>query len=280
MIRHIGLAGLLATALGILPAGQVAAQHFGDIRQPVEGPAQSIGGYNAGCLVGGVALPQDGTGYQVVRLSRNRFYGHPQMIGYLLALGARVDAAGLGTIMIADIGQAAGGPMYGSSHRSHQSGLDADIWLRLGVPRLPAASRETVQSQLVVDVANWQVAAGAWTPQHAELLHLAATDPRVSRIFVHPAIKRALCQMAWPDRSWLQVIRPWMGHDSHFHVRLNCPADSPLCEPQEPIPAGDGCGEDLDLWFPDPNRIDAPLPPYVPPPMPDACVALLQAAAR
>ena len=271
------LAVLCAVLFAFLPA-EGSAQHFGDVREPVAGQPEAIGRYNAGCLRGGQALPLDGTGYQVVRINRRRYFGHPEMVDYLVTLGQRVAGAGLGTIMIADIGQAAGGPRRGSSHRSHQMGLDADVWLRLGVPRLDLASREQVSSQLVVDRANWRVAAGQWTPQHAELLHLAGTDPRVSRIFVHPAIKRELCNMTWQDRSWLRVIRPWMGHDSHFHVRLHCPTGSPLCQPQEAVPAGDGCGEDLDLWFPDPNRIDEPLPPYVPPPMPEACVGLLSTA--
>ena len=33
-----------------------------------------------------------------------------------------------------------------------------------------------------------------------------------------------------------------------FHVRLACPADSPACTPQAPLPPGDGCGE-LAWWF-------------------------------
>ncbi len=265
---------LLLAAIG---AGPAAAQHFGQIREPIAGPPQSIGQTNAGCLVGGEALPWDGAGYQAVKLNRHRYFGHPVLVDYIESLGARAEASGLGLIMVSDLGQAAGGPMRGSSHRSHQSGLDADIWLRLGVPRLPIGGRDGVSSTLVVDRANWVVNAN-WTPQHAELLRLAASDPRVARIFVHPAIKRALCDGAGADRGWLNRIRPWTGHDSHFHVRLHCPADSPDCVPQDPQPPGDGCGAELDSWFPDPNRVDPPWPAYQPPPMPAQCQALLDAA--
>jgi penicillin-insensitive murein endopeptidase len=58
---------------------------------------------------------------------------------------------------------------------------------------------------------------------------------------VNTAIKKALCRDAGKDRAWLGKVQPWLGHDWHFHVRLNCPADSPDCEPQPPRPAGDGC---------------------------------------
>lgn len=58
-----------------------------------------------------------------------------------------------------------------------------------------------------------------------------------------------LCQTAGTDRDWLRKIRPWYGHDSHFHIRLSCPADAVSCENQAPIPAGDGCGAELYSWF-------------------------------
>ena len=36
------------------------------------------------------------------------------------------------------------------------------------------------------------------------------------------------------DRAWLEKVRPWWGHDYHFHVRLRCPGDSPECKSQPP----------------------------------------------
>ena len=55
-----------------------------------------------------------------------------------------------------------------------------------------------------------------------------------TRIFVNAAIKKALCREAGSDRGWLAKVRPWWGHDYHFHVRISCPADSAHCEPQQP----------------------------------------------
>jgi penicillin-insensitive murein endopeptidase len=74
-------------------------------------------------------------------------------------------------------------------------------------------------------------------------------------------IKAALCRReltsSVAERAWLERIRPWFGHDEHFHVRLRCPAGSPDCEEQRPVPAGDGCGAELASWL-------AHLPPRPP----------------
>ena len=76
----------------------------------------------------------------------------------------------------------------------------------------------------------------------------------MTRIFVNAAIKKAMCREAGSDRDWLAKVRPWWGHAEHFHVRIACPPDSPECKPQPPVPAGDGCGHELDYWF---KEVDA-----------------------
>src|SRR6478735_2216464 len=42
--------------------------------------ARSIGFYAKGCLAGGTALPIDGPAWQAMRLSRNRNWGHPELV--------------------------------------------------------------------------------------------------------------------------------------------------------------------------------------------------------
>ena len=54
-----------------------AKQLFGRKTAPAAMPARSIGYYTHGCLAGGVALPINGPTWQVMRLSRNRNWGHP-----------------------------------------------------------------------------------------------------------------------------------------------------------------------------------------------------------
>ena len=81
------------------------------------------------------------------------------------------------------------------------------------------------------------------------LLKRVASYPQTGRIFVHPAVKRALCEGAGSDRAWLRKIRPWWKHNFHFHVRLKCPAGYKGCKDQNPPPVGDGCGPQLKDWM-------------------------------
>jgi penicillin-insensitive murein endopeptidase len=213
-------------------------------------------------------------------MSRNRYFGHPETIDYLLNFGRRVAGANLGIALIGDMSQPRGGPMA-FGHASHEIGLDADVWFRLDLPPLPRTSREILDLPSMVDPVKRQVDPKRFTDRQAELLRFAALDPRVARIFVNPAIKLALCERSWADRSWLQLIRPWHGHDAHFHIRLNCPVDQPDCVPQDPPPPGDGCGEDLNAWLkkpvpaPQAPRKEAVRPTPSPPAMPPACRSVL-----
>ena len=218
------------------------------IQAPINGKPQSIGGYSNGCIIGAQPLALKGEGYQVIRSSRNRYYGHPQLLNYLKQLGQKSKAAGLPPILIGDMGMPAGG-RFSSGHASHQTGLDADIWLRFGPMDDETAKNPAGLATLMVNHDTQVVDERVWTPNQTTLIKLAAQDPRVNRIFVNPAIKVKLCNTAGADRAWLQKIRPWYGHDSHIHVRLSCPADAPNCENQAALPAGDGCGAELYSWF-------------------------------
>jgi penicillin-insensitive murein DD-endopeptidase len=56
----------------------------------------------------------------------------------------------------------------------------------------------------------------------------------------------------------LSKVRPWWGHDWHFHVRIACPPDSPLCKQQPPTGLSDGCGQELASWL---KKTEPPPPP-------------------
>jgi penicillin-insensitive murein DD-endopeptidase len=225
-----------------------ARELFGRKTKPLAGPASAIGGYADGCLAGGVPLPITGPAWQVMRLSRNRNWGHPKLVAFLESFATRAKGVWHG-LLVGDMSQPRGGPML-TGHSSHQIGLDADIWF-MPMPEhvLSREEREFDSAVNMVASDRLGVDPAVWTHARTELLHIAAEDPLVSRIFVNAAIKKEICKEAGPDRGWLAKIRPWWGHSEHFHIRMNCPADSPQCKPQPPPESADGCGHELAYWF-------------------------------
>ena len=63
---------------------------FGRKTTPVPLAARAIGFYSRGCLAGGIALPVNGPSWQVMRLSRNRNWGHPDLVKFLERFAKKV----------------------------------------------------------------------------------------------------------------------------------------------------------------------------------------------
>jgi penicillin-insensitive murein DD-endopeptidase len=256
-----------------------AKELFGRKMTPYPGPPLSIGGYADGCLAGGVALPITGPAWQVMRLSRNRNWGNPELIAFLERFGANAQKVGWNGLLVGDMAQPRGGPMI-TGHDSHQIGLDADIWF-MPMPDHVQTPEEREMNGAVDMVApdRLDVDPKVWTHTRTELIRSAAEDPEVTRIFVNAAIKKALCREAGTDRGWLAKVRPWWGHAEHFHIRLACPLDSTQCKSQPPVPDGDGCGHALDFWFRQATLHPAP-PPSPAQPKPGVSLAALPAACK
>jgi penicillin-insensitive murein endopeptidase len=208
-----------------------------------------VGGASRGCLAGGQALPLSGKGYEVMRPSRRRTFGHPDLIAFVEAFARTVHAQGWPGLLVGDLAQPRGGPMR-SGHASHQSGLDVDIWFRPApAGTLAPGDREELAAVRMVGEGGTAVNPAHWRDGHGAILRAATEFPEVDRIFVNAAIKRYLCAVSATDRAWLRKLRPWWGHDHHFHVRLHCPPGDHACEPSPPLPDGDGCDASLDWWF-------------------------------
>jgi penicillin-insensitive murein endopeptidase len=258
-----------------------AKELFGRKPTPANMQTRSIGFYTRGCLAGGVALPINGKAWQVMRLSRNRNWGHPAMVAFMERLAEKVPkVSSWPGILVGDMAQPRGGPMR-TGHASHQVGLDADIWLT-PMPKTPLSreEREEMSAAMVVAADRLDVDPKVWSHQgQFAVIKAAAEDSQVERVFVNAAIKKALCREAGKDRAFLHKVRPWWGHDYHFHVRIVCQAGSPECKGQEPPGETEGCGHDLDYWFKD--SVLHPEPPKEPPkPKPPITMADLPAACR
>ncbi|TFL18712.1 penicillin-insensitive murein endopeptidase [Jannaschia formosa] len=286
MVR-VALACLIALLALPASAQQPAKQLFGAADRPSAQQPEPIGSYARGCAAGLAQLPETGESWQAMRLSRNRNWGHPELVDLVQDIGRHMDRIGWSGIYVGDLSQPRGGPMT-SGHSSHQIGLDADIWL------YPATDMTLSRQQREnISAISMQRAEGAyvndnWTRGQHELVKKAAQDPRTARIFIFPGAKVQMCQDETGDRSWLRKVRPWWGHHYHMHVRIACPRGARNCEDQDAPPPGDGCAEAQD-WV---NNILNPPPPdpNAPPPaprrdltmanLPQQCASVLSAPAR
>lgn len=258
-----------------------AKELFGRVRGAASLAPEAIGFYSRGCLAGAQELAPDGPHWQAMRPSRNRHWGHPELIRFIDRFApAAAQASGWPGILVGDIAQARGGPML-TGHASHQLGLDVDIWLRpMPSHRMSAREREDISSITVVRADRLDINPATWTPAHLAVLRTAALDSQVQRIFINAAIKRAACRTAMGE-PWLRKLRPEQRHDYHFHVRMSCPESSGKCSPQDPIPEGDGCDASLEEWFTE--EALQPKPPSQPPvpltllKLPQDCLRVLEA---
>jgi penicillin-insensitive murein endopeptidase len=257
---------------------------------PSIGKAMAIGYYPRGCLQGGVELPVTGPTWQVMRVSRNRNWGHPELVKFLERFAPLASkATGWHGILVGDMAQPRGGPLpFG--HKSHQIGLDVDIWF-MPMPDhvLNKDEREKTSAiNLVAD--DWKhINPKTFTPAHVAFIRTAAQQPEVERVLVNAAIKKEMCRMQGKNHpDWMDKVRPWYGHNDHIHVRLKCPADSPNCRHQDPVPDGPGCGKELDSWFSakvlhpqkETGKPSKPPRPLMLADLPPACKAVLDAPAK
>lgn len=255
--------GLGAVGSGV-QAQQLAKQQFGAMRNASTQKAAPFGSYAKGCIAGAEQLPETGPTWQAMRLSRNRNWGHPETIDFIKDLSAyAAKQPGWNGLYIGDISQPRGGPML-SGHRSHQLGLDADIWmLPTSQLNLSRKQRENISSVSLRRDGGAYVNI-SWSGAHHRIMKKAAQDKRTARIFVFPGAKVQMCKDEKGNRKWLRKIRPWWGHHYHFHVRLACPRGARGCVNQSPPPRGDGCADAQkwvdDILNPPPPKPNAPKP--------------------
>ena len=263
IFSFLAIASIVSEAV----AQTAAKRLFGSKPLPAQLQPAAHGFYTKGCLAGGIAIPVDGPNWQAMRLSRNRRWGHPDLIRIIEELSYKAKRDGWNGLMVGDISQPRGGPML-TGHRSHQIGLDADIWFNpMPTRRLTYAERENISAVSVLKSGSVYVDKKRWTRAHTMVLYHAASFPQVERVLVHPGVKKQLCDTVKGDRKWLNKIRPIWGHHYHFHIRIGCPEGSTGCKPQKPTGSNTGCNDgSLDWWFNvefNPNK-KKPKPPAKP----------------
>jgi penicillin-insensitive murein endopeptidase len=194
--------------------------------------ALSVGSPTEGRLEGGIELVS-GEGLRLKQPISAR-WGLPQLVSLLERGARRVRGRHPGSVLlIGDLSRRGGGDL--KSHRSHESGRDADVGFyfvdRRGRPvqtsRFRAVDRQgraLSDQSLTFDV-----------PRNWTLIQAWLTDPevRVQHIFVAADLRRKLLLYARDrgvslpllHRAALAMKQPRDGllHDDHYHVRIACP---------------------------------------------------------
>jgi hypothetical protein len=170
--------------------------------------SRAVGKPNRGRLLGGVELPAAGTHFvtvdPVTGTGPNRAwrrYGTDRLLRVLLAVAEEHAAAHpwAARLVIGDLSRPHGGrfgPEYGGDgHRSHQNGLDADVYYprRDGLERVPRRVGQ-VDRRLAQELVNRFVWAGA------------------QYVFVGPRTG-----LGGPAK----VVMTVANHDDHLHVRIH-----------------------------------------------------------
>jgi murein endopeptidase len=169
--------------------------------------SRAIGKPNRGRLAGGVELPAAGTHFvtvdPVTRASPNRpwrRYATDRLLEVLLSVAAEHAAAhpDAPRLVVGDLSRPHGGRFGreygGDGHRSHQNGLDADVYYprRDGRERVPARVAQ-VDRRLAQELVDRFVRAGA------------------EYVFIGPSTG-----LRGPER----VVMTLGNHDDHLHVRI------------------------------------------------------------
>ena len=185
-------------------------------------------------------MPETGDSWQAMRVSRNRHWGHPDLIESVKNWSTKAKSYGWGGLYIGDISQPRGGPML-TGHKSHQVGLDVDIWLKPKIDTSLSISEREIVEPISMSKSRGAQVNDNWTQTHHKVLREISVDKRVARIFIFPGAKVKMCRDEKGDKNWLRKVRPWWGHNYHIHIRLKCPTGADQCQDQYPPPTGDGC---------------------------------------
>lgn len=143
-------------------------------------------------------------------------------------------------VVVGDISKSTGGKL--KSHRSHQTGLDADI--SFPSRRQHKELWDATGSPSDLDVERFLFL--------TEKMSCAKGSPVIA-YFVDRAIKKRVCALAKQQGRDLRDTNSctykalrhmihWPGHKNHFHMRLRCPGN-PGCTPVNVVPkfSGTGC---------------------------------------
>ena len=224
---------------------------------PIEAQARSIGFYSRGCLAGAKALPVDGAVVAGRAPVAQSHVGNPAMIAFLERFSRKAKAEGVWNgILVGDISQPRGGPML-TGHASHQVGLDADVWLTPMPDRtLSREERETMSAVNMVTEDGLSVDGALDAGAGGD--HQGRRRGAGGRAHLR---QRGDQEGPMRDRKGPAMDEQGarlLGAQLPFPYPDQMPGGRSGCEPQDPVPPGDGCDKSLAWWFTDEALHPAP----------------------
>jgi penicillin-insensitive murein endopeptidase len=204
------------------------------------------GSYNNGTLEDGECLQENGEGYIQLFKDVNRIFATSEMITMITESAADMARKypGRDRLEVEDMAQKGGGNI--TDHASHENGLDADIeyFKANSKEHVPHGPRDFDVPMLNED---GSVSGNFDVERNWELFKALHKHGRVTRVFIHPALKQSICRYARSigeissGASVLRSLSPEVTHTDHFHVRLQCPADARGCRNMPPKSGPTGC---------------------------------------
>lgn len=227
-----------------------------------DGTSVAMGNFNNGSLRRGRKLPDEGLGYTIPTLWRERGanFGTDEIVVAIQRAAKRVAKEHPGGILgVADLSQKGGGES--PLHRSHENGHDADlIYYALddeGEPVLPPSAMPRYGAKLrsLPGRPTPNVVFEEFAPRRFDvrrnwaLVRALLQDPdiEVQFLFIHNRLRSALLQYAkarHEDEELIEhaeaVLRQpgdTLPHDDHLHLRIYCaPSDRALgCQDGGPL---------------------------------------------
>jgi penicillin-insensitive murein endopeptidase len=187
------------------------------------------------------------SGIHIIRPERERYYGSYELLTMVKSMGQFTKKIlPKYSLPIGDLSKKTGGKI--GKHASHQSGQDVDVAFY---------SKGSKSNDKLVSVLS-HVKSGSPVESWMEaeqwgLFKFLVSTKFVDRIFIHPNLKKTICQMAVkngeirPNQSEgtvyeaLRRLRPEVNHYNHFHLRVKCSKAQIRCRQMADPPEGTGC---------------------------------------
>jgi penicillin-insensitive murein endopeptidase len=169
-------------------------------------------------------------------------FGHPSLVLMLYRTAKQIARQTPGSVLlVGDLSREFGGPLSG--HRSHQSGLDADVGFFVTDARGHAVNARKLvtfdasgkardgSGVRFDDYRNWLLVQLWLKDSRAELEHVFVASHLRKRLLDFARSRPAFQKYVADAAQFLRQPSNGLPHDDHFHIRIACPeGQAELCK--------------------------------------------------